>query len=91
MIDEYKSQKVKASSSFKIVSYQFGIVLINWSINLQFALKDTFITNDENIGNHGDIGTSILRIYRGYIGYIGDISADILEKNIDRLKIVKNS
>ena len=91
MIDEYKSQKVKASSSFKIVSYQFGIVLINWSINLQFALKDTFITNDENIGNHGYIGTSILRIYRGYIGYIGDISADILEKNIDRLKIIKNS
>ena len=91
MIDEYKSQKVKAFSSFKIVSYQFVIVLINWSINLQFALKDTFITNDENIGNHGYIGTSILRIYRGYIGYIGDISADILEKNIDRLKIVKNS
>ena len=64
MIDEYKSQKVKASSSFKIVSYQFGIVLINWSINLQFALKDTFITNDENIGNYGYIGISILRIYR---------------------------
>ena len=66
MIDEYKSQKVKASSSFKIVSYQFGIVLINWSINLQFALKDTFITNDENIGNHKYIGTSILQIYRIY-------------------------
>ena len=33
---------------------------------------------------------SVLRFY-GYIGYIGDISADILEKNIDRLKIVKNS
>ena len=30
---------------------------------------------------------SILRFY----GYIGDISMDILEKNIDRLKIVKNS
>ena len=30
---------------------------------------------------------SILRFY----GYIGDISADILEKNIGRLKIVKNS
>ena len=30
---------------------------------------------------------SVLRFY----GYIGDISADILEKNIDRLKIVKNS
>ena len=71
MIDEYKSQKVKASSSFKIVSYQFGIVLINWSINLQFALKDTFITNDENIGNHEYIGTSILRIYRIYQRYIG--------------------
>ena len=25
-----------------------------------------------------------------FCGYIGDISADILEKNIDRLKIVKN-
>ena len=32
---------------------------------------------------------SVLRFY-GYIGYIGDISADILEKNIGRLKIVKN-
>ena len=32
------------------------------------------MTNDENIGNHGYIGTSIL----GYIGYIGDIS-DISE------------
>ena len=40
---------------------------------------------EENIGNHGYIGTSILqiyRIYRRYIGYIEDISADILEKNI---------
>ena len=33
---------------------------------------------------------SVLRFY-GYIGYIGAISADILEKNIGRLKIVKNS
>ena len=33
---------------------------------------------------------SVLRFY-GYIGYIGDLSADILGKNIDRLKIVKNS
>ena len=52
------------------------------------------MTKDENFGNHGYIGTSILRIYRIYriyIGYIGDISADILEKNIDRLKIIKNS
>ena len=32
-------------------------------------------SNDENIGNHG---------------YIGDISTDILKKNIDRLKIIKN-
>ena len=30
---------------------------------------------------------SVLRFY----GYIGDISADILEKNIDKHKIVKNS
>ena len=30
---------------------------------------------------------SVLRFY----GYIGDILTDILEKNIDRLKIVKNS
>ena len=37
------------------------------------------ISMEENIGNHG------------YIGYIGDISTDILEKNIGRLKIVKNS
>ena len=40
---------------------------------------------DENISNHGYIGTLILQIYRiyqKYIGYIGDISADILEKNI---------
>ena len=26
-----------------------------------------------------------------FYGYIGDISADILEKNISKLKIVKNS
>ena len=26
------------------------------------------ITKDENIGNHGYIGNSILRIYRRYIG-----------------------
>ena len=38
-------------------------------------------TNDGNIGNHIFIGISILRIYR----------ADILEKNIGKLKIVKNS
>ena len=30
---------------------------------------------------------SVLRFY----GYIGDISVDILEKNIGKLKIVKNS
>ena len=30
---------------------------------------------------------SVLRFYR----YIGDISADILEKNIGKLKIIKNS
>ena len=30
------------------------------------------IGKDENIGNHGYIGTSILRIYRRYIdGYFG--------------------
>ena len=49
---------------------------------------------DENISNHGYIGISILRIYRiyqRYIGYIGDISVDIMEKKIGRLKIVKNS
>ena len=40
------------------------------------SLIDLAIAKDENIGNHG---------------YIGDISADILEKNINRLKIVKNS
>ena len=33
---------------------------------------------------------SVLQFYR-YIGYIGDISADILEKNIDKLKIDQNS
>ena len=33
---------------------------------------------------------SVLRFYE-YIGYIGDMSADILKKNIDKLKIVKNS
>ena len=33
---------------------------------------------------------SVLRFYE-YIGYIRDISADILEKNIGRLTIVKNS
>ena len=52
------------------------------------------IGKNENIGNHGYIGISILRIYRRYqryIGYIEDISVDILEKNIGKLKIVKNS
>ena len=36
---------------------------------------------------------SVLRFYGyiGYIGDIGDISTNILEKNIGRLKIVKNS
>ena len=29
------------------------------------------ISKDENIGNHGYIGTSILRIYRIYRRYIG--------------------
>ena len=51
-------------------------------------------SKDENIGNNGYIGTSILRIYRiyrRYIGYIEDISTNILEKNIGRLKIVKKS
>ena len=33
---------------------------------------------------------SVFRFY-GYIEYIGDISVDILEKNIGKLKIVKNS
>ena len=52
------------------------------------------LRKDENIGNHRYIGTLILRIYRiyrKYIGYIGDISVDILEKNIGKLEIVKNS
>ena len=56
------------------------IVTGNFTLSLLLV-----ITKDENIGNHGYIGTSILRIYRiyrRYIGYIGDISADILEKNI---------
>ena len=50
-------------------------------------------TKDENIGNHGYIGTSILRIYwiyQRYIGYIRDILTDILEKNIDKPKIDQN-
>ena len=33
---------------------------------------------------------SVLRLYE-YIGYIGDMSADILKKNIGKLKIIKNS
>ena len=33
------------------------------------------------------IDISVLQFY----GYIGDISANILEKNIGRLKIIKNS
>ena len=32
---------------------------------------------------------SVLRLY-GYIGYIRDISADILEKNINKPKIDQN-
>ena len=36
------------------------------------------MSNDENIGNHKYIGTSILRIYRRYMEiYQGDISGDI--------------
>ena len=42
---------------------------------------------EENIGNHGYIGTSILRIYRIYQRYIGGYFG----KKIGRLKIVKNS
>ena len=45
-------------------------------------------TKDKNIGNHGYIGTLILRIYR-YFDFT-DISADILEKNIDKPKIDQN-
>ena len=42
------------------------------------------LSKDENIGNHGYIGASILWIYRRYIGeYFG--------KNVGRLKIIKNS
>ena len=50
---------------------------IDWNKMWEHSnLKACLLTKDENIGNHE---------------YIGDISADILEKNIDRLKIVKNS
>ena len=47
-----------------------------WYENVELRMKISIITN-----------TSVLRFY----GYIGDISADILEKNIDKFKIVKNS
>ena len=43
------------------------------------------MTNDENIGNHGYIGTSIL----GYIGYIGDISSIFWKKILVGLKLLK--
>ena len=44
---------------------------------IKWAIKQGKLRpKDENIDNHG---------------YIGDISADILEKNIDKHKIVKNS
>ena len=37
-----------------------------------FRKEFKVIYKDENIGNHGYIGTSILRIYRRYIGgYFG--------------------
>ena len=42
------------------------------------------ISKDENIGNHRYIGISILQIYQRYIG-------GYLKKNIDKLKIIKNS
>ena len=50
-------------------------------LQIQKPLYFYSISKDENIGNHG------------YIDFtdISDISADILEKNIGKLKIVKNS
>ena len=33
--------------------------------------QSVIVIKDENIGNHGYIGTSILRIYRIYRRYIG--------------------
>ena len=46
------------------------------SIHASVYCYECDTTMEENIGNHG---------------YIGDISAGILEKNIGKLKIVKNS
>ena len=48
------------------------------------------VTKDENIGNHGYIGISILRIYRIYRRYIGYIG-EYFGKKYGKLKIVKNS
>ena len=36
--------------------------------------QSVIVIKDENIGNHGYIGTSILRIYRIYRRYIGGYS-----------------
>ena len=46
---------------------------IDWNKMWEHSnLKACLLTNDENIGNHEYIGTSILRIYRRYIdGYSG--------------------
>ena len=59
-----------------------------------FVDSDLLSTKDSRLLSRMKISVitniSILQFY-GYIGYIGDISADILEKNIGKLKIVKNS
>ena len=49
--------------------------------------KNHLMTKDENIGNHGYIGTSILRIYRRYIGGCFEKKISI---NLKLIKIYKN-
>ena len=49
--------------------------------------KNHLMTKDENIGNHGYIGTSILRIYRRYIDGYFEKKISI---NLKLIKIYKN-
>ena len=52
-------------------------------INLSFNVYED-MTKDENIGNHGYIGTSILQIYRKYRRNINGY----FFTNIDKVKII---
>ena len=51
---------------FKNFKHKFKIG--GWGLDDSISAHMQLVGNDENIGNYGYIGTSILRIYQRYIG-----------------------